>query len=98
GIVADLGATTVEHGVRNGNLVDDETLRRLVANDVVYVPTLGREPEGHLNILALYEAGVTIGVGTDTNNPEMTYGESYHQELQGLVDAGMPSVAVLLAA
>lgn len=67
-------------------------------NDVVYVPTLGREPQGHLNIPALYEAGVTIGVGTDTNNPEMSYGESYHEELQRLVDAGMPSSAVLLAA
>ena len=98
GIAAELGATTVEHGVRMGNLVDEETLRRLVENDVVYVPTLGREPEGHLNIPALYEAGVTIGVGTDTNNPEMSYGESYHQELERLVDAGMPPDAVLLAA
>lgn len=98
GIAAELGATTVEHGVRNGNLVDEETLRRLVESDVVYVPTLGREPQGHLNIPTLYEAGVTIGVGTDTNNPEMAYGESYHQELQRLVGAGMPSFAVLLAA
>ena len=98
GIAAELGATTVEHGVRNGNLVDEETLRRLVESDVVYVPTLGREPEGHLNIPALYEAGVTIGIGTDTNNAEMSYGESYHQELQRLVDAGMPPSAVLLAA
>ncbi len=97
-IAAELGATTVEHGIRDGNLVNEETLRRLVESDVVYVPTLGREPQGHLNILALYEAGVTIGVGTDTNNPEMSYGESYHQELQRLVDAGMPSSAVLLAA
>ncbi len=98
GIAAELGATTVEHGVRNGNLVDEETLRRLRESEVVYVPTLGREPQGHLNIPTLYEAGVTIGVGTDTNNPEMSYGESYHQELQRLVEAGMPSFAVLLAA
>lgn len=98
GIAAELGATTVEHGVRMGNLIDEETLHRLVENDVVYVPTLGREPMGHLNISALYEAGVTIGVGTDTNNAEMSYGESYHQELQRLVDAGMPPAAVLLAA
>lgn len=98
GIAAELGATTVEHGVRNGNIVGHETLRSLVANDVIYVPTLGREPQGHLNIPTLYEAGVTIGVGTDTNNPEMSYGESYHQELERLVDAGMPPEAVLLAA
>jgi len=97
-IAAELGATTVEHGVRMGNIIDAETLQSLVANDVVYVPTLGREPQGHLNIPALFEAGVTIGVGTDTNNPEMSFGESYHQELQRLVDAGMPPAAVLLAA
>jgi imidazolonepropionase-like amidohydrolase len=84
------GATTIEHGVRNGHLIDDETLRTLVANDVIYVPTLGREPEGHLNIPALVGAGVKIGVGTD--------GEDYHQELWRLADAGMSPPAVLLAA
>ena len=92
------GADTIEHGVRAGNLVDAETLRLLVDNEVVYVPTLGREPMGYLNIPLLYEAGVTIGVGTDTNNPAMRYGDSYHQELQALVNAGMPDVEVLLAA
>jgi imidazolonepropionase-like amidohydrolase len=97
-IAAELGATTVEHGIRMGDLVDEKTLRSLRENDVVYVPTLGREPQGHLNIPALYEAGVTIGVGTDTNNPEMSYGQSYHQELERLVAAGMPPAEVLLAA
>lgn len=98
GIAAELGATTVEHGVRDGNLIGEQTLHLLVDNGVIYVPTLGREPQGHLNIPALLEAGVTIGVGTDTNNPEMSFGESYHQELQRLVDAGMPPADVLLAA
>lgn len=98
GIAAELGATTVEHGVRMGHLVDDRTLRRLVASKVVYVPTLGREPKGHLNIAALHDAGVIIGVGTDTNNPEMSFGESYHQELERLVDAGLPPAAALVAA
>ena len=92
------GADTIEHGVRAGNLVDAETLQLLVENEVVYVPTLGREPMGYLNIPALYEAGVVIGVGTDTNNPAMRYGDSYHLELQALVDAGMPDAEVLLAA
>lgn len=95
---AAAGATTIEHGVRAGNRVDDETIRALIENDVVYVPTLGREPQGHLNIPALHDGGVTIGVGTDTNNPEMAYGDSYHEELARMVDAGMPPAAVLLAA
>jgi imidazolonepropionase-like amidohydrolase len=98
GIAAELGATTVEHGVRSGNLIDDTTLDRLRRNNVVYVPTLGREPQGHLNIPAIYAAGITIGVGTDTNNPEMAYGTSYHEELARLVAAGMPPAAVLIAA
>lgn len=84
------GATTIEHGVRNGHLIDAETLQTLVANDAVYVPTLGREPEGHLNIPALVKAGVAIGVGTD--------GEDYNEELSRLVAAGMSPSAVLLAA
>lgn len=98
GIAAELGATTVEHGVRMGNLIDDETLRSLLENDVVYVPTLGREPLGHLNIPALFENGVAIGVGTDTNNAEMSFGESYHLELEHLVEAGLPPADVLIAA
>lgn len=84
------GATTIEHGVRHGNLIDKPTLELLVENQVVYVPTLGREPQGHLNVPALYQAGVAIGVGTDNEN--------YFEELERLRDAGMPDVEILLAA
>jgi|GEM_PF-1776994 len=92
------GATSIEHGVRGGNLISPEALDTLVSNDVIYVPTLSREPLGHLNIPALYEADVRIGVGTDTNNSEMSFGESYHSELSQLVDAGLPETEALLAA
>lgn len=92
------GASSIEHGVRGGNLINEEALELLVNNKVVYVPTLGREPLGHLNIAALYDAGVIIGVGTDTNNPEMSFGDSYHIELSSLVDAGLPPNEALLAA
>jgi len=92
------GATSIEHGVRGGNLISTEALELLVSKEIVYVPTLGREPLGHLNIPALDDAGVIIGVGTDTNNPEMSYGESYHLELSYLVDAGLSANSALLAA
>jgi imidazolonepropionase-like amidohydrolase len=92
------GADTIEHGVRMGKRISDEALQLLVNRQVVYVPTLGREPMGYLNIPALHNAGVMIGVGTDTNNPAMHYGDSYHAELAALVDAGMPAVDVMLAA
>jgi enamidase len=87
---ARVGATTVEHGVRNGNSVDEATLRALVDNGVVYVATLGQEPDGHLAIPALQEAGVLFGVGTDEDD--------YHDELGRLAAAGVPPAEVLIAA
>ena len=90
GQAARAGATTVEHGVRNGNRIDEATPQALVANGVVYVPTLGQEPEGHLAIPALYAAGVVLGVGTDVDD--------YHDELGRLAAAGVPPAEVLLAA
>jgi imidazolonepropionase-like amidohydrolase len=90
GQAVQAGATTIEHGVRQGNLIDDSTLQTLISHHVVYVPTLGREPQGHLNIPALVASDVMIGVGTD--------GEDYHEELARLEDAGMPASEVLLAA
>jgi enamidase len=87
---ARAGVTTVEHGIRNGNRVDQATLQALVDNGVVYVPTLGQEPDGHLAIPAMYAAGVTLGVGTDVDD--------YHDELGRLAAAGVPPADVLIAA
>jgi imidazolonepropionase-like amidohydrolase len=87
---ARAGATTVEHGVRSGNRIDDATVRALVDNGVVYVPTLGQEPDGHLAIPALQAAGVLFGVGTDEDD--------YHDELGRLAAAGVPPAEVLVAA
>jgi enamidase len=87
---ARAGVTTVEHGVRNGNRIDDATVRALVDNGVVYVATLGQEPDGHLAIPALQAAGVLFGVGTDEDD--------YHDELGRLAAAGVPPAEVLVAA
>jgi enamidase len=84
------GVTTVEHGVRSGNSIDGATLQALVDNRVVYVATLGQEPDGHLAIPALHAAGVLLGVGTDEDD--------YHDELARLVAAGVPPADVLIAA
>jgi enamidase len=90
GQAARAGVTTVEHGVRSGNRIDDATLRALVGNRVVYVATLGQEPDGHVAIPALYAAGVLLGVGTDEGD--------YHDELERLAAAGVPPAEVLIAA
>jgi hypothetical protein len=40
---------TIEHGIRHGNLIDTQTMQNIVKNNIIYVPTLAREPQGHLN-------------------------------------------------
>jgi imidazolonepropionase-like amidohydrolase len=46
----------------------------------------------------LYRAGVPILVGTDAPEPQVTPGFSLHDELELLVQAGMPPAAALTAA
>lgn len=90
GQAARAGAATVEHGVRDGNRIDDVALRALVENGVVYVPTLGVDADGAINIPAIHAAGASIGVGTDEVD--------YYGELERLAAAGLPPAEVLLAA
>jgi hypothetical protein len=47
---------------------------------------------------ALFDAGVTLLVGTDTPNPLLVTGFSLHLELSALVDAGIPPIDVLRTA
>jgi enamidase len=91
------GITTIEHGIRHGNLIETKTMQQIVGNNIVYVPTLGREPKGHLNIAALNQSGVMFGVGTDSP-VEMINGNSYRKELSRMVNAGISDVKALLAA
>jgi len=99
---ARAGVTTVEHGIRSGHSVDDATVEALVDNGVVYVATLGHEPDGHLAIPTLYAAGVLLGVGTDeVGGDEDGAGideSDYHDELGRLAAAGVPPAEVLIAA
>ncbi|MEO8494262.1 MAG: amidohydrolase family protein, partial [Planctomycetota bacterium] len=46
----------------------------------------------------LYRAGVPLLVGTDTPEPQVTPGFSLHQELEMLVESGLPPAAALRAA
>lgn len=91
------GITTIEHGVRHGNHISPEILQLIVGHNIIYVPTLGREPKGHINIPALHLANVKFGVGTDSQ-ANMIVGESYHNELLRMVEAGLPDSDTLLAA
>ena len=46
----------------------------------------------------LYRAGVPLLVGTDAPEPQVTPGFSLHQELEMLVESGLPPAAALRAA
>ena len=91
------GITTIEHGIRHGNLIEAKTMQKVIDNNIVYVPTLGREPQGHLNIAALNQSGVIFGVGTDSP-VEMNDGNSYRKELSRMVKAGLSDAKALIAA
>lgn len=43
----------------------------------------------------LHERGVLLTAGTDANNPWVVPGESFHRELELLVDAGIPPLDVI---
>src|SRR5262249_2457424 len=46
----------------------------------------------------LYRAGVPLLAGTDAPEPQVTPGYSLHQELEMLVESGLPAAAALRAA
>lgn len=50
------------------------------------------------NTRAVFEAGIPLRVGTDSNGSIGTFPGSYHEELRLLVAAGVPTLDVLLAA
>ena len=64
-------------------------------------PFAGREDwrlNAAVNVGKLARAGVTILAGSDAPNPGTTWGASLHQELQLLVEAGLPAADVLSGA
>jgi imidazolonepropionase-like amidohydrolase len=50
------------------------------------------------SVATLWRAGVPVLAGTDAPNPGTTHGASLHRELELLVEAGLPTSAVLAAA
>ena len=50
------------------------------------------------NLMALYNAGIKIGVGTDAGNPFVLHGSGVHQEIKYLVEAGIPLAKAMVIA
>ena len=87
------GATTVEHGART--LISPETLDLMKESSVIVVPTLavnygvGIDPLPARTAIAQFlEAGIPLAAGSDTQGPEMRFGESSIYELELLVEKG----------
>lgn len=58
----------------------------------------GRAETLATNLKILYEAGVTIAMGTDAGNPLTVSGPSVLAEMEAMQAAGMPALAVITAA
>ncbi|MCJ1461247.1 hypothetical protein MMC28_011629 [Mycoblastus sanguinarius] len=106
---------TITHVPLDGT-IDEMTVSRMVHSGTISVPTLTMmscfakfTPDEALaysharaSVAAMYDAGVPILVGTDSNCksgvPNVPYGKSLHEELERLVDAGLSTVDALRAA
>lgn len=99
------GASTVEHGAV-ADLLTEPTLAALAEAEVVYVPTLAvgeallpdRKGPMMANALRAHEAGVPVGVGSDTQGPDMAFGASTVREVLLLAEAGLPVLDALRGA
>ena len=103
--VVTAGVTTVEHGSHREAL-SESTLTLLAKKGVVYIPTLAviealapdSLPLASANTLAAFDAGVPVGVGSDTQGERMAFGSSTHREIELLMLAGLPGVEALRGA
>lgn len=102
--VFSVGATETE--------LDDDVIGLLAGKQIFVVPTIfsilahenpnGTMPQVYEKLLGqvgrLIKAGVNIGVGSDSNIPFVSIGESLHEELAQLVKCGMSPAEAIGAA
>ncbi|WP_328615984.1 amidohydrolase family protein [Amycolatopsis sp. NBC_00355] len=107
----DAGVDVVTHAPLGAPISADDVARaRIVAPTLIMmkgVSTTVGQPQlydgAKASVTALYRAGVPILAGTDANNEpgvpaEVAHGESLHDELELLVEAGLSTVDALRAA
>ena len=100
------GADGLEHGVGLGRLTGDQLSKLMIERGASYVPTLsvglylngrGKLTTPMLSLRKLHEQGVTVVAGTDTFG-EQEAGATTIQELELMVEAGLPAHDVVQAA
>lgn len=106
----EAGADGIEH-LPGDEPITWETARRLAERGVVVDPTLGRAErlmpvsaerprqvrQLHSNLLRLYRSGVTLVAGSEAPHAG-PFGWSLHEELRGLVEAGVAPADAIAAA
>ncbi len=93
-------------GIEHARPLSDETIERMVDEEVFFVPTLavydslqgGVAPAISDSVDRAADAGVNIVAGSDVGNPSLVPGASLHRELRLLVDAGLTPHDALVAA
>ena len=109
GDAVEAGADTIEHGVNHKSALQPSLIALLKKRQVTYIPTLAVyaskfRPESPRirkimkNLLAASSGGVSVGCGTDTQGPTMSFGDSVHRELELMVGAGLSPKQALLSA
>lgn len=115
-IAAAAGADIICHAPVDAP-VDISTVKEMKKNKTISIPTLImmkgtvnalKKPgmdynNSKLSVEKIHKAGITIIVGTDSNNAEgspvkIKHGEALHEEFELLVDAGLTPVEVLQSA
>ncbi len=108
---AKAGADTVEHMINAGNTgsleFTDEIVEAIKETGAAIDPTLiatvrAQNPElpdavgpAMRGVKKLYDAGVTLAVGCDSGIPFVPFGESLHDELACLAQAGIPNAEII---
>lgn len=107
--LVELGVDSIEHGVLEHDLAEDDRLRAWARSGARLVPTLtiaalfaGPGGDFYLdqaspNLTRAHRAGVRIVAGTDSMTGAMP-ANSLHEELRLMVEAGMTETEVLRAA
>lgn len=107
--LVQLGVDSIEHGVLEEDLADEQLLARWASSGAALVPTLvisqwvnDRTGQAYLarasaNLARAHRAGVRIAAGTDSMVGAMA-ADSLHEELRLMVAAGLEPAEVLQAA
>lgn len=98
-IALDARVDELAHGLYSDETIPDETISRMVLQDVTYIPTLhiNPSPQRMDNLRRFFAAGGRVIYGTDMGNTGPPPGIDV-EELRLMTEAGIPPATVLASA